>query len=68
MATISPQSLVDLLAKCCNLKKLSLESVAIDSAVCAGIGKNRLLEAVNLTMCTGLDKFGLTNLLHELKS
>lgn len=68
MATISEQSLVDLFSKCANLKKLSLESVPINAAVCAGIGKNRNLEALNLTMCTGLDRKGITNLLPELRS
>lgn len=68
MATISQKSLVELLAKCGKLKKLSLESVAINAAVCAGIGKNQHLEALNLTMCTGLEKHGITNLLSELKS
>lgn len=68
MATITQESLVALLSKCGNLKKLSLESVPINSAVCAGIGKNRHLEALNLTMCTGLDENGVTNLLSELKS
>lgn len=68
MATISVSSLHELLTKCGKLKKLSLESVPINSAVCAAIGRNRNLEAVNLTMCTGLDKFGIANMLHELKS
>lgn len=68
MATISQQSMVELFAKCVNLKKLSLESVPLNAAVCAGIGKNRQLEALNLTMCSGLDKHGIKNLLLELKS
>ncbi|KAG4065758.1 hypothetical protein HA402_012436 [Bradysia odoriphaga] len=68
MTTISQQSLVELFAKCVNLKKLSLEAVPINAAVCAGIGKNRQLEALNMTMCTGLDKYGIKNLLLELKS
>lgn len=68
MATISQESLVELFAKCVNLKKLSLESIPINRAVCAGIGKNRQLEALNLTMCSGLDKHGIKNLLLELKS
>lgn len=68
MATMSQQSLISLLAKCGNLKKLSLESVPINSAVCAEIGNNRKLEALNLTMCTGIDEHGITNLLPELKS
>lgn len=67
MATITQESLVALFTKCRNLKKLSLESVPINSAVCAEIGKNRKLEALNLTMCTGLDEHGVTNLLPELK-
>lgn len=67
MATISLQSLVDLMAKCGNLKKLSLEAVPINAAVCAGIGKNRHLEALNLTMCAGLDKKGIAYLLPDLK-
>lgn len=68
MATISLQALNEVLAKCGNLKKLSLESVPIDAAVCAAIGKNRRLEALNLTMCTGLDAIGVKNFLQDLKS
>ncbi|KAJ6635588.1 S-phase kinase-associated protein 2 [Pseudolycoriella hygida] len=68
MASISEISLTQLLDKCENIKKLSLEAVPINAAVCAGIGKNKHLEALNLTMCKGIDKTGILHLFPRLKS
>ncbi|EDV47766.1 S-phase kinase-associated protein 2 [Drosophila erecta] len=54
MASITRSSLLILLSQCRQLKKLSLENTELDDTICAEIAKNEALEAVNLTMATGL--------------
>ncbi|KAH8292147.1 hypothetical protein KR054_006317 [Drosophila jambulina] len=54
MAAISTGSLRTLLSQCRQLKKISLESTELDDDICAEIAKNKSLEAVNLTMASGL--------------
>jgi F-box and leucine-rich repeat protein 1 (S-phase kinase-associated protein 2) len=52
--------LVELFNTCQNLKKLSLEHCVLDQHVCKLIGQNKELEVLNMSMCYGLDKTGLT--------
>ncbi|XP_020812809.1 S-phase kinase-associated protein 2 [Drosophila serrata] len=54
MAAISKSSLRTLFSQCRQLKKVSLESTELDDDICAEIAKNKSLEAVNLTMASGL--------------
>ncbi|KAH8243194.1 hypothetical protein KR032_005309 [Drosophila birchii] len=54
MAAISKSSLRTLFSQCRQLKKISLESTELDDDICAEIAKNKSLEAVNLTMASGL--------------
>lgn len=68
MATISPQSLVQLFSKCTQLRKLSLEHVAMNDSVCKALAQNRKLNVLNLTMCTGLTTYGIRKLLGSLKA
>lgn len=53
MVTLEPEYLTQLLATCSNLRKLSLEAVKIDNAVCREIAKNSCLEVLNMAMATG---------------
>lgn len=67
MAVISTDALVQLFSKCRQLRKLSLEHVPVDDAVCKVLAQNRKLEVLNLAMCTGLTTYGTRKLLHSLK-
>lgn len=66
MCSIEPEALVELLSRCRSLRKLSLENVAVDASCCREIAGNENLEALNLTMATGLDSFGVTTLAKKL--
>ena len=56
MAVISSiTDLEELLSKCRDLKKLSLEKCTLNKVCCAAISKNIDLEVLNLTMCEGMD-------------
>lgn len=55
MADISKDGLLDLLRRCRQLKKLSLEHVALNHEICVQIAENKDLEGLNLTMCEGID-------------
>lgn len=67
MATITPQTLTDLLTHCSRLKKLSLEQVTLNDAVCKELANNKQLEVLNLAMCTGLTRYGVKKLMSSLK-
>ncbi|XP_016978984.1 S-phase kinase-associated protein 2 [Drosophila rhopaloa] len=54
MASISRSSLRTLLSHCRQLKKISLENTELDDSICTEIAKNKALEAVNLSMASGL--------------
>ncbi|KAH8344485.1 hypothetical protein KR084_006221 [Drosophila pseudotakahashii] len=54
MASIRQSSLLTLLSHCRQLKKISLENTELDDSICTEIAKNKALEAVNLTMTSGL--------------
>jgi len=63
MAVISTSALETLLSKCKNLKKLSLEHVHVNKNICLEISKNINLEALNLTMCNGINEEGMAYLI-----
>ncbi|XP_031620766.1 S-phase kinase-associated protein 2 [Contarinia nasturtii] len=67
MAVISTDSLVQLFTKCRQLRKLSLEHVPVNDAVCKAIAQNRKLEVLNLSMCTGINPYGVKKILGSLK-
>ncbi|XP_037729818.1 S-phase kinase-associated protein 2 [Drosophila subpulchrella] len=54
MASISRSSLRTLISHCRQLKKISLENIELDDSICTEIARNKALEAVNLTMASGL--------------
>ncbi|XP_017142944.1 S-phase kinase-associated protein 2 [Drosophila miranda] len=54
MTSISRVSLRSLMSQCRQLKKLSLENAELSDEICAEIAKNKSLEALNLTMASGL--------------
>ncbi|XP_022214438.1 S-phase kinase-associated protein 2 [Drosophila obscura] len=54
MTSISRMSLRTLISQCRQLKKLSLENAELNDEICAEIAKNKSLEALNLTMASGL--------------
>lgn len=67
MAVISTDSLVQLFSKCRQIRKLSLEHVPVNDAVCKAIAQNRKLEVLNLAMSTGITSYGIKKLLGPLK-
>lgn len=68
MASIDKPSLVELLAVCRSLKKLSLEAIPIDVNVCRQIAMNKSLEVLNLAMCEGLTQDGVMVIVASLQS
>uniref|UniRef100_A0A0L8II10 F-box domain-containing protein n=2 Tax=Octopus bimaculoides TaxID=37653 RepID=A0A0L8II10_OCTBM len=59
IANISVKGLGEILAKCHDLRKLSLESCDVDDAVCSYIGENKQLEVLNMCMTRGITDNGL---------
>lgn len=68
LASIDTFSLAQLLSVCRLLKKLSLEQLTVDFNVCKEISENRNLEVLNLSMCEGLTKGGITIMMVNLQS
>ncbi|XP_075148098.1 S-phase kinase-associated protein 2 isoform X2 [Haematobia irritans] len=67
MITITKPSLKMLLSRCRQLKKLSLEHVALNDDICNEIAKNTNLEALNLAMCSGLEAWSVRKIMESLK-
>lgn len=67
MATISPATLAQLFSKCHQLRKLSLEHVQLNDAVCKALAQNRKLTVLNLAMCNGITTYGVRKLIGSLK-
>ncbi|XP_013097530.1 S-phase kinase-associated protein 2 isoform X2 [Stomoxys calcitrans] len=67
MITITKPSLKMLLSRCRQLKKLSLEHVALNDDICNDIAKNTGLEALNLAMCSGLEAWSVRKMMESLK-
>lgn len=67
MATIPTSALVELLSHCTRLKKISLEHVPLNDAVCKELANNRQLEVLNLAMCSGISRYGVRKILSSLK-
>ena len=67
MVAITKPSLKMLLARCHQLKKLSLEHVPLNDEICNEIGKNTGLEALNLAMCSGLEAWTIRKMMENLK-
>lgn len=66
MVSITKPSLKMLLARCRQLKKLSLEHVALNDEICNEIAKNTGLEALNLAMCSGLEAWSVRKIMETL--
>lgn len=67
MATISSTTLAQLFSKCHQLRKLSLEHVQLNDAVCKALAQNRKLTVLNLAMCNGITTYGIRKLTGSLK-
>lgn len=67
MSVISTDSLIQIFSKCRQLRKLSLEHVPVNDAVCKALAQNRKLEVLNLAMSTGLTPYGIKKILGSLK-
>lgn len=67
MATMTTIALVELLTHCVRLKKLSLEQMPLNDAVCKELANNKQLEVLNLAMCTGLSRYGVKKISSSLK-
>ncbi|XP_043656180.1 S-phase kinase-associated protein 2 [Drosophila teissieri] len=68
MASITRSSLLRLLSHCRHLKKISLENTELDDNICQEVAKNEALEAVNLTMATGLTANSVRLIMKSLTS
>lgn len=68
MASISEDTLCELLASCSNLKKLSLEQCTLNDRVCRMIGANHALESLNMSMTSGFTHLGITSICRGCKS
>lgn len=68
MATIETNTLAQLFSKCRYIRKLSLENVPLNDAVCKAIAHNRKIEVLNIAMCTGLTAYGVRKLFGPLKT
>ncbi|KAM7363875.1 S-phase kinase-associated protein 2 isoform 2-T3 [Cochliomyia hominivorax] len=66
MVSITKPSLKMLLTRCRQLKKLSLEHVALNDEICNEIAKNTSLEALNLAMCSGLEAWSVRKIMETL--
>lgn len=55
LATISSECLLSLLNACRSLRKLSLETLPVNSLIFEKLTSNPQLDTLNLTMCTGID-------------
>ncbi|XP_053689006.1 S-phase kinase-associated protein 2, partial [Sabethes cyaneus] len=66
MCSIDSETLQQLLSHCRSLRKLSLENVPLGAGCCGEIAENENLEALNLTMCEGLDYQNVSVLLKKL--
>ncbi|XP_030370598.1 S-phase kinase-associated protein 2 [Scaptodrosophila lebanonensis] len=66
LASISLNSLHILLAHCRQLKKLSLEHAELNDEICFEIAQNKSLEALNLSMSTGLNAKSVGMLMESL--
>ncbi|XP_058811691.1 S-phase kinase-associated protein 2 [Topomyia yanbarensis] len=66
MCSIELATLHELLSHCKSLRKLSLENVSLDTNCCEEIARNENLEALNLTMCEGLNAYNVTLLMQKL--
>lgn len=68
MSRISPAGLEQLLSHCRQLKKLSLEHVQLNEAVCEQIARNTDLEAINFALCEGMTVYGLKIMFSNLNN
>ncbi|GAB1605471.1 S-phase kinase-associated protein 2-like [Argonauta hians] len=59
IASVSVKGLVEILAKCHDLRKLSLESCEVNDEVCSYIGENKQLQVLNMCMTRGITDNGL---------
>ncbi|XP_055617887.1 S-phase kinase-associated protein 2 [Toxorhynchites rutilus septentrionalis] len=66
MCSIDHKTLHELLSHCRSLRKLSLENVPLDYNCCQEIACNENIEALNLTMCEGLDTVTVSTLVEKL--
>lgn len=67
MASITTNGLAELFARCRQLKKMSLEHVEINDAVCKELANNKQMEVLNLAMCRGITAYGVRKLFRSMK-
>ena len=61
MSNVVADDLADLLNRCRHIRKLSLESVDVNSRVLTAIGKNLDLQVLHLSMARGVTTKGILN-------
>lgn len=67
MASITTQGLLELFSRCRLLKKLSLEHVEVNEAVCKELANNKQMEVLNLAMCRGITAYGIRKIVRSMK-
>lgn len=67
MAHIAPYGLLQLMSCCRHLKKLSLEHMYVNDAICVQIGENRNMEVLNMAMCEGVHESSVRRLLGNMQ-
>lgn len=67
MATINTDGLVELFARCKQLKKLSVEHLELNDAVCKELANNKQMEVLNLAMCRGITSYGVRKMVRSMK-
>lgn len=66
MIAMSEDGILQLLSRCRQLRKLSLEHGRVTNRICEEIAANRELEVLNLTMASGLTAYGVRHMLSNL--
>lgn len=67
MASITEETLLELMKHCYRLRMLSLENVIVNRSICTEIGKNKNLEVLNMAMASGIDSVGIQNMIKPLE-
>lgn len=67
MANVACYTLCQIFNKCRRLKKVSLESVTVNSRVLISLSENRQLEVLNLAMAAGIQVEGVQPLLKNCR-
>lgn len=66
MAECTSGTLSELFSVCSRLQKVSLEFLNLSNSALVNLGENSNIDTLNLSMCSGITKEGITHLLRKL--